>query len=238
MADLAAERLALDTTTTTPRPARAVPRVVVHTTPQQLAGTPGAGAATLEDGTPLSTGTLTRLACDATIDRVVLAPTGRVLAMQTLARLATDAQTTALAARDAGCTWPGCSAPPAHCQAHHVIWWSRGGRTTIDNLALLCSPHHTQIHTEHWTITMRDGIPWFQPPPDLDPEQTPLHNTRHHATTHARTVGHQLRLHDDTGPRSGTPDGGPATAREVPSPRPASATPGTRSTSARTAGCR
>jgi hypothetical protein len=202
MVDLAAEHLALtggqDSDTLKPRAARAVPRIVVTTTPDQLAGTPGAGHATLTGatghGSLLHHGTLTRLACDALIDRVVLAPTGRILEMTTLGRLATDAQTTALAARDGGCVWPGCPAPPAHCDVHHVTWWSRGGATTVDNLALLCSSHHTEIHTEQWQIQMRDGTPWFVPPEHLDADRTPVRNTLHDAINHARQVGRQLRL--------------------------------------------
>ena len=130
------------------RAARAVPRVVVVTTPEQLAGAEGAGAAVTTDGDLVDRGALTRIACDAVIDRVVLDKDGRVLAMDTIGRLATAAQQTALAARDRGCVWPGCTTPPSLCEAHHVIWWSRGGPTTIDNLALLCHRHHTHIHAE------------------------------------------------------------------------------------------
>ncbi len=128
--------------------ARAVPRVVVVTTPAQLAGAEGAGAATTTDGALVGRGALTRIACDAVIDRVVLDTAGRVLAMDTIGRLATAAQQTALAARDRGCVWPGCTTPPSLCEAHHVTWWSRGGPTTLDNLALLCHRHHTQIHAQ------------------------------------------------------------------------------------------
>ncbi len=158
--------------------ARAVPRVVVVTTPEQLAGTQGAGAAVTTDGALVGRGALTRIACDAVVDRVVLDKAGRVLAMDTIGRLATAAQQTALAARDQGCVWPGCTTPPSLCEAHHVIWWSRGGPTTIDNLALLCHRHHSQIHAQPddttedaWVMVMRDGLPWFRPPDRLDPDR-------------------------------------------------------------------
>ncbi len=127
MADAAAEFLGLGTATTEPptnraaaenvpparqRPARAVPRVVVITTPEQLAGTEGAGAAVTTDGDLVGRGALTRIACDAVIDRVVLDKAGRVLAMDAIGRLATAAQQTALAARDQGCVWPSCATLP------------------------------------------------------------------------------------------------------------------------------
>ena len=124
MAALAAEQLNLTTDPETGhhtqglRPARAVPRIVVQTTPDQLASSPanaagddaGPGGCTYSDGGLLDPGTLQRLACDAVIDRVLLSPTGRVLRMDTLGRLATEAQLTALATRDGGCVWPGCAA--------------------------------------------------------------------------------------------------------------------------------
>ena len=150
-------------------------------------------------GTLVGRGALTRIACDAVIDRVVLDPAGRVLAMDTIGRLATAAQQTALAARDRGCVWPGCTTPPSLCEAHHVIWWSRGGPTTIDNLALLCHRHHSQIHAqpEHdedaWVMVMRGGIPWFRPPDRLDPDRALRRNTFHQTVQATRRTGLRWR---------------------------------------------
>ncbi|HEY5624081.1 MAG TPA: HNH endonuclease signature motif containing protein [Gammaproteobacteria bacterium] len=31
-----------------------------------------------------------------------------------------------------------------HC--HHVEHWSHGGETSLDNLMLLCTKHHTLVH--------------------------------------------------------------------------------------------
>ena len=76
------------------------PRVVVHTTPDQVAAARSqggtsflkpAGSATCEQSGPISPTTLARLACDAVIDRIVLAETGKVLAMETLGRFFTPA---------------------------------------------------------------------------------------------------------------------------------------------------
>ena len=76
---------------------------------------------------------------------------------------------------------PGVFVPAMHhprpwCEAHHVTYWSRGGSTGTDNGTLLCSHHHHLIHKEQWTIQMRSGIPWFIPPPHVDPGQTPRRN--------------------------------------------------------------
>ena len=62
--------------------------------------------------------------------------------------------------RDRHCAWPGgCDKPPAGCQVHHVIYRSRGGKTRLKNLVLLCSYHHNVcIHRLGWTLTLHpDG---------------------------------------------------------------------------------
>lgn len=43
------------------------------------------------------------------------------------------------------CRFPGC-ARHRKLHAHHVVFWSDGGRTDLDNLALLCSRHHSLVH--------------------------------------------------------------------------------------------
>jgi Domain of unknown function (DUF222) len=174
-----------------------VARIVVHTRPEQLAGVPGSGLAVTDTGTPLDPGSLHRLACDAIIDRVTVDEAGHVLDYGRSIRLATPAQRRALAVRDGGCAHPACSAPPAWCDAHHVHWWTKGGPTDLDNLCLLCSHHHSQIHTGAWTILMRDGLPYFVPPHHLDPSQTPRRNTHHDAHREARHLGTRIRPDPD-----------------------------------------
>jgi hypothetical protein len=44
---------------------------------------------------------------------------------------------------------------------------------------LVCDYHHDRIDTEGWTITMRNGIPWYTPPKWIDPEQRQIRNTSH-----------------------------------------------------------
>ena len=63
------------------------------------------------------------------------------------ARLASPAQRIALAFRDRHCTYPGCTRPPTwSLHAHHKIPYQRGGATTVQNMSLLCSEHHTLTH--------------------------------------------------------------------------------------------
>ena len=180
------------------------PRVVVHTTPEQLAAAAGAGAsaflkappgaAACEQSGPLAPATLARLACDAVIERVLLSEGGAVLKLETLGRFFTAAQRRALAARDGGCAWPSCDRPPSWTDAHHVTFWMHGGPTTVDNGVLLCEPHHTEVHFGEWTIVMRDGIPWIIPPARIDPLQRPVRNTVHDAIAATRKAGQQLYL--------------------------------------------
>jgi hypothetical protein len=60
----------------------------------------------------------------------------------------------ALEARDRRCRWPGCEALAAWATAHHIRPWSKGGATTLADLALFCHLHHHHfIHTLGWTIT-------------------------------------------------------------------------------------
>ena len=36
---------------------------------------------------------------------------------------------------------------------HHIVPWKSGGRTDLDNLALLCLFHHGMVHRKGWTMT-------------------------------------------------------------------------------------
>ena len=82
----------------------------------------------------------------------------------------------AIKARDGGCAFPQCTIPAPWCEAHHINYWSRGGSTGAGNGTLLCSHHHHVVHKEQWTIQLRSGVPWFIPPPHVDPRQVPRRN--------------------------------------------------------------
>ncbi|HET6877962.1 MAG TPA: HNH endonuclease signature motif containing protein, partial [Jatrophihabitans sp.] len=106
--------------------------------------------------------------------------TGAVLALGRTRRLATHKQRLALAARDGGCSFPGCTRPAAWCEAHHVIPWRLGGRTDLANLCLVCRFHHREFERRGWRVAVRDGHPEWIAPPWLDPDQQPRRNTAHH----------------------------------------------------------
>ncbi|WP_197491344.1 HNH endonuclease signature motif containing protein, partial [Rhodococcus sp. AJR001] len=60
---------------------------------------------------------------------------------------------------------------------------AKGGPTVMDNLVLLCRTHHTLMHrkpgfTGKWEIRMgTDHLPWFIPPPGIDPDRKPRRST-------------------------------------------------------------
>lgn len=137
---------------------------------------PGSGTGAYAFTGPVAAASLRKLACDADILPVLLGSNSEVLDLGRRTRLFTTAQRTALTARDQGCTFPNCTMPAPWCEAHHVDYWSRGGATSVDNAALLCSYHHHVIHKEGWVITMQNGIPWFTPPGHVDPRRTPQRN--------------------------------------------------------------
>jgi hypothetical protein len=130
------------------------------------AGLDAAGVATTADGTELSPGDVRRLACDAEILPAVLGTRGEVLDVGRLRRLVTTAIWVALVLRDRHCTFPGCRRPPIMCHAHHITHWIAGGKTSLDNLALLCGHHHRVIHHAPWEIRLNpiDRRPEFLPP--------------------------------------------------------------------------
>ncbi|WP_192498650.1 HNH endonuclease signature motif containing protein [Ornithinimicrobium pratense] len=133
--------------TTCPTGTPTMPRatlVITISLSDLLGQTRGAGLTTT--GEVLSPGQVRRLACEAELIPVVLGTDSEILDVGREHRLATPAQVKTLRLRDKGCTFPGCTVPPEWCIAHHIIWWSRGGATDMDTLALLCERHHTHVH--------------------------------------------------------------------------------------------
>jgi len=66
--------------------------------------------------------------------------------------------------RDLGCTFPGCGAR-RFTEAHHIQHWRDGGKTTVENLALVCSFHHRLVHEYGWQMARspEGDAAWFRP---------------------------------------------------------------------------
>jgi len=75
-----------------------------------------------------------RLACDASISKILTDELGRVVDVGRAERSARPVQRRLLWARDRGCTFPGCGRPPDWCEAHHLRFWEHGGPTDLSNL--------------------------------------------------------------------------------------------------------
>nr|WP_307050011.1 HNH endonuclease signature motif containing protein [Arthrobacter oryzae] len=137
--------------------------------PASTPGIPGTGSFTFTG--PVNAATVRKIACDADIIPVVLGSEGRILDIGRTTRIFPPHIRKTITARDQGCAFPGCTIPAPWCEAHHITYWSHGGSTSSDNGTLLCSHHHHLIHKEQWTIQVKTGIPWFIPPPHIDPRQ-------------------------------------------------------------------
>ena len=134
----------------------------------------GVGVTTTHDQQDLSADTVRRIACDASVVPAVLGSRGEVFEQGRSERLFTAGQVRHLWLRDGGCTFPGCSKPPAWTDAHHLVHWFDHGPTDIANAALLCRAHHTVVHRERYAgavVTDEQGRPsvqWYLVPGAYD----------------------------------------------------------------------
>jgi len=119
--------------------------------------------ATLADGTPVPVALFKDMACQGKVVPAIFDTKGQPLWVGLGKRLATPAQRLALIARDRRCV--GCGADPAWCQSHHLIPWEADGPTDIDNLVLLCSRCHHQVHDDSWRIRKTPSGKYVLQPP-------------------------------------------------------------------------
>jgi hypothetical protein len=123
----------------------------------------GGGTGELDQVGPVAAATLRRLACDASVVRVVMAGRSEPLDVGRRTPVVPPAMRRALVVRDRGCRFPGCERPHTWCDAHHVVQWADGGATAVANLVLLCRRHHRTIH-EGFGVRMVAGEPEFSRP--------------------------------------------------------------------------
>jgi len=109
-------------------------------------------AGELETDDLISCETVRRIACDATIAIAVDDDVGHTMFEGRTRREPTDAQRREIRRRDRHCRFPGCT-NATFTNAHHVKPWKPGGKTDLDNLALLCLHHHRRVHSGGWTMS-------------------------------------------------------------------------------------
>ncbi len=103
-------------------------------------------ANTLKSGATIPAAAAERLCCDAKIIPVVEGEQGEVLDIGRKTRTIPPAISRALHIRDKSCCrFPGCT-HTRHLQSHHIQHWAHGGKTSLDNLVLLCWHHHHLVH--------------------------------------------------------------------------------------------
>ncbi len=131
------------------------------------ASTPAAAsrAGELDHVGPVSPETARRLACDASLMRVVMAGRSEPLDVGRRTPVVPPAMRRAVILRDRHCRFPGCDRPHAWCDAHHVVHWADGGATAVQNLLLLCRRHHRVVHERGgFRLELLDGRPAFRRP--------------------------------------------------------------------------
>jgi hypothetical protein len=134
--------------------------VVVHASLEALSGRRNAET---EHGAVMPPEALQRLACDARIQVVPENGAGDAIALGRTKREPSASMMRQLRHRDRGCRFPGCGST-AFANAHHIVWWSRGGATDLDNLMLICGFHHRLVHEHGWTVKRTDDgrFRWFR----------------------------------------------------------------------------
>ena len=139
------------------------PHLIIRTTTDTLTRAAGCPAGEVEDGGTLPADTVRRLACDASISRIV--GSGELEGeISRAVRTIPPATRRALASRDRHCVFPGCDRPPIWCDGHHLKFWADGGPTTLNNLALLCRRHHRKVHEDGFSLERVAGQFVVRPP--------------------------------------------------------------------------
>src|SRR3989475_10781308 len=104
---------------TMPRRNGVRPHITVNTTIEALKGELGAAASQLENGMPISSKTVQRMACDGTLARILKAES-QVVDVGRATRSVSAPQRRALKARHHSCAGPGCDRPVNMTSPHHI----------------------------------------------------------------------------------------------------------------------
>jgi hypothetical protein len=108
---------------------------------------------------PIPRVTTERMLCDCALGRVVVRGRSQILDLGRRTRTVPDRLRRAIVIRDEHCQFPGCRAPAAWCDVHHLLHWILGGETNPENCALLCRRHHVAVHEGGWKLVRGpDGL--------------------------------------------------------------------------------
>jgi uncharacterized protein DUF222/HNH endonuclease len=117
----------------------------------------------IEDGPALSAATVQRLACEATMTWMLHDHDGNLLDVGRRHRRPPPALRRAVRARyGARCQAPGCNS--RRTDIHHIVYWSRLGKTALENLYPLCRRHHVLVHEGGYRIVVSpEGLIFLRP---------------------------------------------------------------------------
>ena len=132
--------------------------VTVHVDHAALSGAAGRSSLPIE--------AVKRLCCDSHAVILTEDDKGEPLSIGRKARTVPKAIERAVRARDRNrCTFPGCR-NKRFLDCHHVEHWANGGETSVNNLLLLCTRHHTLVHEGGFRIEKDFNDAWFFVRPD------------------------------------------------------------------------
>ncbi len=139
--------------------------IVLHVAAETLTSRSG-DRCEIEDGPAIPIETARRLACDASLVAILEDGRGEPLDVGRKTRTIPPALRRALASRDGGCVFPGCT-HKRYVDGHHLQHWADGGATKLANLVTLCRFHHRavheggmrveRLHDGAWRFTRPDG---------------------------------------------------------------------------------
>ncbi|MEX1126299.1 MAG: HNH endonuclease [Acidimicrobiia bacterium] len=128
-------------------------QVTVFVDAGQATPTNGYAGVVLETGPRIGANALEAILCDAVTEVTVRTDDGRFMEYGRRQRIVPPALKRAILDRDGNtCAGDGCESR-YRIEAHHIIPWSRGGRTDAENLISLCwFHHHVVVHQRGYTV--------------------------------------------------------------------------------------
>ena len=126
--------------------------VVVHVDEEVLEDPSAEGCARAEGVGAITSHTAQRLACSSAMERIVFRANGSVEPAGRTGPVP-ERLRRAVAARDGGCRYPGCT-QRSYVDVHHVVFRSQGGPTVASNLCCLCRFHHRLVHEGGYRLEM------------------------------------------------------------------------------------
>ncbi|MGM0618666.1 MAG: DUF222 domain-containing protein [Actinomycetota bacterium] len=139
------------------------PHVLVVVRAEDLDG--GAGPARFgHSGQPVNLMQARRLFSDCIVSRIAVAADGTPIEASANVRTVPAGLHRALVARDRGCTWHGCDAPPSWCDvAHGNVPFRANEPLHLGDAALLCRRHHRRFdHGRYRMVIEGDQVSYLR----------------------------------------------------------------------------